>query len=160
MRKEGAAQSHHDFLVRRSCVLTALQWLQLNNIYYHSVTINTDALALLPEDGDLSDLTSVTLESTSDNSNHKLPAEGSDPYDACLARTFIPISGCQRTEQVTIRQSVLERRSDHPPTVPPMVMWPSTAATPVNEFSTEGYISCAFPALFPTGAADLLAPRS
>lgn len=29
----------------------------------------------------------------------------------------------------------------------------------VNEFSTEGYISCAFPSLFPTGAGDWLAPR-
>ena len=123
VRKEGAAQSHHDFCVRRSRVLTALQWLQLNNIYYHTVTINPDALALLPKDGDISGLTSVTLESTSDDSNHELPSkEGSDPYDAHLARTFVPISGCQRTEQDTIQSSVLERQGDHSPTVPPMVI--------------------------------------
>ena len=48
VRKEGAAQSHRDFRVR-SRVLTALQ---ANNIYYH-VYINPDALALLPEDGDI-----------------------------------------------------------------------------------------------------------
>ena len=39
-------------------------------------------------------------------------------------------------------------------------MWPTPGADPINEFNTEGYISCAFPILFPTGAADLLAPRS
>ena len=30
---------------------------------------------------------------------------------------------------------------------------------PINEFNTEGYISCAFPTLFPTGAADFVAPQ-
>ena len=39
-------------------------------------------------------------------------------------------------------------------------MWPVTGTNPINEFNTEGYISCAFPTLFPTGAADLLAPRA
>ena len=29
----------------------------------------------------------------------------------------------------------------------------------INEFNTEGYFSSVFPALFPTGAADLLAPQ-
>ena len=30
---------------------------------------------------------------------------------------------------------------------------------PVNEFTTEGYIACAFPTLFPTGAADFSGQR-
>ena len=34
--KEGAAESHHDFRVRRSVVLCALQWLLANNIYYRN----------------------------------------------------------------------------------------------------------------------------
>ena len=46
VRKEDAAQSHHDFRVRRSRVLSALQWLQDNNIYYCSISISPDALAL------------------------------------------------------------------------------------------------------------------
>ena len=47
VRKQGAADSHHDFRVRRSVVLAALQWLLTNNQYYCSVQINSDALALL-----------------------------------------------------------------------------------------------------------------
>ena len=39
-------------------------------------------------------------------------------------------------------------------------MWPPTSGTAINEFNTEGYISCAFPTLFPTGAADLVAVRT
>ena len=41
----------------------------------------------------------------------------------------------------------------------PTVSWPSSSGNPINEFTTEGYISCAFPTLFPTGAADFVAPR-
>jgi len=39
----------------------------------------------------------------------------------------------------------------------PTVSWPPSGTTPVNmyKFNTEDiYISCAFPTLFPTGAAD------
>jgi hypothetical protein len=157
VRKEGNAQSHHDFRVRRSRVLSALHWLQVNNIYYRNVSINSDAVHLLPEDGDISGLTSVTLEPTNDDISEQVDE---DPYGAHLARTFIPISGCQRTQQETIRQSVLEQQSDQVPSVPPTVPWPVAGTNPVNEFTTEGYISCAFPTLFPTGAADLLAPRT
>ena len=148
--------------MRRSQVLSALQWLQANNIYYCGVRrhINPETLALLPEDGDISGLVSLTLESTSEDSNQEVPTDYEDPYDAHLARTFDPISGCQLTEQETIRQSVQERQSDHLPTVPPTVIWPTLGANPINEFNTEGHLSCAFPTLFPTGAADLLVPRS
>ena len=65
--KEGATESHHDFLVRRSVVLRALQWLLANNIYYRNVHIDSDALALLPEDGNLTGLCSMTLESSDDD---------------------------------------------------------------------------------------------
>ena len=35
-------------------------------------------------------------------------------------------------------------------------MWPSFGGTPIDEFTTEGYFSCASPTLFPTGAGDFL----
>ena len=62
------------------------------------------------------------------------------------------------TEQETVRQSVQERQS-HQHSATPTVSWPPSGGTPVNEFNTEGYISCAFPTLFPTGAPDFIAPR-
>ena len=36
--------------------------------------------------------------------------------------------------------------------------WPSTGSL-ISEFTTEGYMTCAFPTLYPTGSADFLAPR-
>ena len=43
---------------------------------------------------------------------------------------------------------------------PTTVPRPPTGTSPIIEFSTEGYISGAFSTLFPTGAADFIAPRS
>ncbi len=159
VRKEGAANSHRDFRVRRSVVLRALQWLLVNNLYYRNIHIDPRTLSLLPEDGDLTDLISVTVQSTSDDQELQ-SAEGADPYDAHLSRTFVPNTVQHLTEQETVRQSVQGRRSALSSSVPPTVSWPPSGSTPINEFNTEGYISCAFPTLFPTGAADFIAPRS
>ena len=42
----------------------------------------------------------------------------------------------------------------------PRINWPDVNNNqPINEYRTEGYIAKAFPTLFPTGAADLNAPR-
>ena len=62
IRRKGAANSHRDFRFRRAAVLHALQWLVANK-YYHNVCINSDTLAMLPEDGNLSGLHSVTFNS-------------------------------------------------------------------------------------------------
>ena len=99
----------------------------------------------------------MTLESPKDD--QEVPAvQDVDPYNAHLARTFIPIVAHRLTVQETVRQSVQERQSDRSFTTPPMVAWPAAGATPINEFNTEGYISCAFPTLFPIGSADFVAP--
>ena len=45
-------------------------------------------------------------------------------------------------------------RSDAAP-----IMWPNIDAIPVNEFQTPGYIACAFPTLYPTGAVDFCSER-
>ena len=69
VRKEGANQSHRDFRVRRAVVLRALQWLVTHNQCYHSVgvTIDTTALDQLPQDGNISQLVSVTEDTTTDS---------------------------------------------------------------------------------------------
>ena len=152
VRKEGATGSHRDFHVRRSVVLNALEWLIAHNIYYRNVNINHDVLALLPDDGDLSGLTTITVSSDEEEA----PAsQDADPYNANLASTFVPMPTKGLTEQQTIRHSVQQ-----PACAPPTVPWPSAGRTPINEFNTEGYICCAFPTLFPTGSGDFLAPRA
>lgn len=51
VRRSGADNTHSDLRVRRTRVLAALQWLKMNNPFYSSITIDINALDLLPEDG-------------------------------------------------------------------------------------------------------------
>ena len=90
VRKEGAAESHKDFRVKRSAVLNALQWLVENNKYYCDVTIDSTVLALLPVDGELTNLLTTTLSSTDDEVENS-SQDGEDPYTAHLGSTFVPL---------------------------------------------------------------------
>ena len=56
-------------------MLCALQWLLANNIYYLNVQIDPDAIAVLPEDEDLTGLHSMTLESSDDNQELPSPQD-------------------------------------------------------------------------------------
>ena len=40
VRKESSTNSHHDFRVRRSKVVNALQWLLANNKYFQNITVD------------------------------------------------------------------------------------------------------------------------
>ena len=72
IRKEGAANSHCDFHVRRAIVFHALQWLLTSNKYYRSVHLNPNALALLPKDGNLTGLHSPQPSTTWNCHQHRV----------------------------------------------------------------------------------------
>ena len=74
---------------------------------------------------------------------HTEPSE--DLYGAHLSTSFIPNATQQRTEQETVHQSIQDLQSGGC----------SNTLTAINEFTTEGYFSMAFP----TGAADFLGQR-
>ena len=112
VRKEGAAESHKDFRVRWSIVLSALQWLVENNIYYHDVTIDHSVLELLPVDGELTNLCTVRTSSNEVDAVYEGDIE--DPYSANLERTFVPISMTHLTEQEAINQSVMASGNSTP----------------------------------------------
>ena len=140
VRKE-REQTHRDFHVRRRVVEEALTWLIANNIYYqrHSVRLNQDTLASLPEDGDLTDLRSIQpVQSEAEVTYDEATTE--DHYSS----SFVPNAAPPATERETIEQALGQSQSS-------TLMWPSIGGTPINEFTTEGYFSMAFPTLFPTG---------
>ena len=62
----------------------------------------------------------------------------------------------KKSEKDTVKSFVHQKQMSKTSDVVP---WPSRGDTPINEFVTEGYISCAFPTLLATGDADFLAPR-
>ena len=153
VRQQQSTQSHHDFRVRRSKILNALQWLISNNIYFRNITINNDNLASLPQDDNITGIHTVTISSEEPTNPEATQAE--EPYTADLSRTFIPHVFEHRTEQQHIQQSLEQSISGNASTA----IWPTRSNTPINEFNTQGYFTCAFPTLFPTGAGDFSAPR-
>ena len=149
VRREGAAGSHKDFKVRQSRVLQALQWLMENNRYFRQISLDHAALAQLPENGELPGISAVTLPK--DESGTEPDFEQSEEHDSeQLSSSFVPAAPRQATEQEAVEQVV----SGEQP-----VGWPPRGDTPLDEFHSEGYITLAFPTLFPTGAADFTAPR-
>ena len=86
------------------------------------------------------------------------PATSEDPYSAHLPQCFVPISIYDRAggsasvcSGVTIKPIHVIIACHHHVA--------SIGGVPINEFSTEGYFSCAFPTLFPTGAGDFSGQR-
>ena len=86
------------------------------------------------------------------------PATSEDPYSAYLPQCFVPISIYDRVggsasvcSGVTIKPIHVIIACHHDVA--------SIGGVPINEFTTEGYFSCAFPTLFPTGAGDFSGQR-
>ena len=165
--------SHRDFRVRRSVVHRALNWLVTHNQYYRSnhVHIDVNALEQLPHDGNPSHLTAITVESaiTEPPATNTpatgppvadTPATSEDPYSAHLPQSFVPIATRSMTEQEAVHQSVQDRQlSPSTSSSPATMMWSPLEEYPSMSSTTEGYFSCAFPILFPTGAGDFLGQR-
>ena len=129
VRKE-KEQSHHNFRVQRSVVQEALEWLLTGNKYYRAnqVHLNEDALQQLPENGDVSGLTSLQVEEvTADDQLHP-PQE--DLYGAHLPSSFVPNAQQRHTEQETVRQSIEERQSGSAHTL----MWPTIGGAPIKAY--------------------------
>ena len=92
-----------------------------NNVNIH---IDPDALALLPEDSDVSGLSSMTVDSHPDNV--EVPStQDVDPYDAHLSKTVVPMTAPRLTEQETVRQAVQDQL--------PEVVWPPIGETPTQQ---------------------------
>ena len=84
-------------VISMSVVLRALQWLLANNKYNRNIHINPNALVMLPEDGDLSDLQSISLDSTTEAPSGQ--DEDEDPYSTICSGSFVPSTTQRMTEQ-------------------------------------------------------------
>ena len=165
-------------------MLGALLWLKENNTYFHDIPLNHTALAQLPEDGDCSGISTVTLETPEGEEDVREASD--DPYNAFLPGSFVPVTHKKETEQQIVQQAVSPAGSAAQP-----LAWPQVGSAPINELTdlllflspgvslarlslscclcrsslvvSDGeliiYMMLAFPSLFPTGAADFSAPR-
>ena len=78
-----------------------------NNKYYRTdqVHINEDVLQQLPENGNITELTSFQLEESSED--HSQPSQ-EDLYRPHLPSSFVPNAVQQQAKQETVHQSIQE----------------------------------------------------
>ena len=146
--RQGAANTHHNFRVRREKVLSALQWLKHNNKFYSDIDIDLDSVQHLPVDGIPDDLLNFKL---SDSDNEPVANEGPPTEDTednvgnIPSSSYVPHVQQVQTEEDAIRSTV----AGNDP-----LEWPPIENTPINEFQTEGLATMVFPTLFPYGKGD------
>ena len=120
-----------DFRVRRQKILDALIYLKIHHKHYADVEIDVSALSQLPQDGNVADQVPFLQEGGSSTEN---------------------IDGTEITETVVPS----EIRGRHEDRAEQSINWPKQIATPLNEFSAEGYVTMTFLHLFPDGCAGYL----
>ena len=125
------------FKVRANTVRRALVWLKNNHRYYSDIHIDEDALQNLPENGDYSSLLNSMADinvSETDNQN-------------IVSESFV------------MQQAIIDQQRVVQESVFGTINWPDQDNAPINEFTSEGYVTLAFPTLFPFGKADINFPR-
>ena len=91
------------------------------------------------------------------DADDELELQTTDDPNIQDSASFVLVVVRKMTEEDSIRKSVQERQSAAPKLT--TVSWPQVGDSPISEFTTEGYISCAFPTLLPTREAEFLSPR-
>lgn len=129
--KERQNASHKDFHVRRHKVQQALHWLKLHNKYYANIEIDESHICQLPIDGEIAIPTTIT-------SSESLSEQENCLDDTFLSGTFVPMNFTKGTEKEIVKNSVVERQRFPHNTI----AWPQIQNTPINEFKTEGYMTC------------------
>ncbi|XP_015793934.1 uncharacterized protein LOC107370453 [Tetranychus urticae] len=128
------------FQVRSSKVREALCWLKRNHMYYHDIEIDDEQLSQLPENGNIMQLLpNLNRDSRQDGSQ-------SDEMQLMQESNFPHIPQMNQESKVRDATEIIE--------------WPHIRPDPISEFRTEGYITQAFPTLFPYGRADFKQSRN
>ena len=136
------SEAYRDFNVRHVKIARALYWLKENNDYYADIIIDNEILLSLPINGSIDGHFKSTQIADED-------LNGEDEGDVVI-HTFVPLLPSAYREDIAI-QNTFDRVQNE--TCP--IEWPHINNNPVNEFQTSGYITCAFPTLYPTEQADL-----
>ncbi|XP_059070441.1 uncharacterized protein LOC131860092 [Cryptomeria japonica] len=152
-------QGHkYDCYVNKFHVMDALTFKIQHDQYYKDVVIDFDTLNLLPDvTTDVSAMLNllqgidneVVVPPTADCSD---PA---DPFATDISSSFIPTMPGTTCELEAIKDTLQLHTTEKN-----FLPWPQISSSPINEYNTKGLLPMAFPALFPTGIALPLEPRT
>ena len=154
VKVKGRDNTFKDAKVRKQKIHDALIWLTRNNPHYSELTINDDALNLLPDNGVLPDLMTVETDedivADDDSSNVYVgpptdnPSEDVIYNDSTQMSSFLPV-GEQQHELQAVRNQLSEND---------LMEWPTIDSEPLNEYQVSHLATTAFPTLFPDGKGD------
>ncbi len=140
VKVKGKDNTFKDVTVRKQKVHDALLWLIRNNPHYSDLTLNEEALNLLPDNDVLPDLMTVETDDdiVSDNNCDVGPPTDNPSEDVVYnesteMNSFLPVGEQQQQEVEAVRNQLSENQR---------MEWPSLVAT------------MAFPTLFPDGKGD------
>ena len=152
------SQGSKDFLVRRSVVKSALIWLKQNNPLYKDIHISEKNCEALPLNGSVyqeirgyNKNQENTQTDSSSEEDEKL--QHSNEYEDDTDIEEITTTCTPQTYDFTKSEHVNNEVNNS------FCNWPTIGKTPINEFTTPGYITMAFPHLFPYGTGDFSMPR-
>jgi hypothetical protein len=144
-------QFRSTFRVRRGHVITWLRYLKANHPDYRHITISLDRLDTLPVDDDVSSSFPSVIDNPLDEEVRPVLAENAPPN----SQSMVPNLNITETEVDLILQEISGLRR-----TPPGLPAPEVRSTPIDEAAgNERIFAMAFPTLYPTGIADLNAPR-
>jgi hypothetical protein len=144
-------QFRSTFRVRRAHVITWLRYLKANHPDYRHITISLDRLDTLPVDDDVSSSFPSVIGNPLDEDAQPVLAENAPPN----SQSMVPNLNITETEADLILQEISGLRR-----TPPGLPAPEIRSTPIDEAAgNERIFAMAFPTLYPTGVADLNAPR-
>lgn len=149
------------FRVRSRNVRNALIWLKHHNQYYSDIIIDEPALRALPEDGDVGPRLPNALLDDEAVENQEGPDAVPDQAHANIIDLSCYPNIPALDADAVIQRNIRRRLELNRPVRGEIDIgdWPEVDRDPLNEFTSEGIICQAFPALFPLGIGDLNAPR-
>ena len=130
--------SIRDFQVRRTVVRNAIQWLKDNNIFYSDVCIDEGQLDKLPEDGSYPNLNVNILPPDSEEVPNAGPLIEVDDGGEAITSSVLP----------NVVDNVTEKEKVHR----------SLDGKALRLMQTPGFLTMAFPVLFPDGKGDCTVP--
>ncbi len=142
------------FVVRRDNVLNALLWLKKNNPHYADIKIDSQKVNLLPSHDNVHHQLKMSIEEELSEDVKNAIDEGNTDCD-----------DTENTEEIDDEDDIVYTSvpdSNHPSVSKSFkneLGWPEIGSMPLNEFSSPGYLSMAFPHLFPFGTCDYSMPR-
>lgn len=147
------SDGYRDFYVNRERVRNALIRLKKNHPCYEHIIIDEGRFEKLPVNDSVYsrlrgyDIDDNSFGTDSDVSSGEADKNSQDGDD--IICTDVP-----DLQRFTCNAKIQNALGNE------VILWPSIGKKPVNEFGSPGYISMAFPHLFPYGLADYSMPRS